>query len=349
MNRPGRRGSETRYVPAVEVTRGPLTESTHAAAIAVVDSTGRVVSRLGGIDHVVFLRSSSKPFQTMAVVESGAVERFSLTPKELAVTAGSHSSEPEHLETVSGILRKIDLTVDALQCGTHTPFSRAVTKEYRSKGVPFTSLEHNCSGKHAGMLASAVSNGDDPATYLEWSHPVQRRILGIISDLTGRMRDEMVLGVDGCSAPTIGVTLSEAARAFARLVQPENLEDRHREAARTVVEAMKQHPLMVAGEGMLDTELTAHASHGLIAKRGAEGVQCMAFVKDGVGYGVAAKVADGEDCRGRIALVTGILQQLNLMTPGEIKGLHETSRLVVTSNCGAEIGLVRPVFTLQEV
>src|SRR5262245_51034023 len=81
------------YVPAIEIIRGSVVESVHSAAIAVADSQGRLVARLGGIEHVVFLRSSAKPFQTMAVIESGAAEKFDLTASELALMAGSHSNE----------------------------------------------------------------------------------------------------------------------------------------------------------------------------------------------------------------------------------------------------------------
>jgi L-asparaginase II len=335
------------YVPAVEVTRGSMIESVHCAAIAVADSTGRQIARLGGIDHEVFLRSSAKPLQAMAVIESGAAAKFGFTPRELAVMTGSHSSEPGHIETVSGILDKIGLDVSALQCGTHTPFSREVAAEYRLKGRPLTALEHNCSGKHAGMLASALAEGHDPSNCLDPKHPVQQRILGILADLTGRMRDKIMLAIDGCSAPTFGVTLSEAARAFARLVSPESLPAHHRDAAARVVAAMRAHPEMVGGKGTLDTEVTAHPRHSLICKRGAEGVQCAAFTKDGAGYGIAAKVGDGDSGRARVALVTGILRQLDLLSDVEVGSLTEVSICVVRNNRGREIGVVRPAFTLQ--
>lgn len=337
------------YVPAVEITRGSVVESVHSAAVAVADSRGRLVARLGGIDHVVFLRSSAKPFQTMAVIESGAVERFGLTAKELALMAGSHSSEPDHVETAAGILSKLGLDVTALQCGTHTPFSKKVAEQYRASGRPLTPLESNCSGKHAGMLASALAGGHDIATYLDPKHPVQQRIFGILADFTGRMRDRILVAIDGCSAPTFAVSLSEAARAFARLVEPEGLAPVHRESALRVVAAMREHPLMVAGEGMLDTELTAHPAHTLLSKRGAEGVQCLAFVKDGVGYGVAGKIADGDNGRGRVALTTEIVRQLELLTEKEITRLGEISALLIRNNSGRDVGMVRGAFTLQRV
>jgi len=329
------------------VTRGPLVESVHSAAVAVADSSGKIVARLGGIDHPIFIRSSAKPFQTMAVIESGAAGRFAFSARELAVMAGSHSSEAIHLETVAEILEKIGLGISALKCGTHVPFSRAVADEYRRRGKPFTPLEHNCSGKHAGMLAAAVAGGQDVESYLDPGHPVQQRILAVMGDLTGRMHDRIVVAVDGCGAPTLGVTLSEAARGFARLMAPESGQARHREAARGVVEAMRAHPEMVAGQGMLDTDLTALPRGSLISKRGAEGVQCAGFVRDGIGFGVAAKVADGDNGRARVALITGILRMLGQLAEEELVHLGETQTLVVRNNGGREVGAVRACFTLQ--
>ena len=337
------------YVPAIEITRGSVVESVHSAAVAVADSRGRLVARLGGIDHAVFLRSSAKPLQAMAVIESGAAERFSLTPAELSLMAGSHSSEAVHVETAAGILARLGLDVGALQCGTHTPFSRQVAEQYRAAGRPFTPLESNCSGKHAGMLAASLAGGHDISSYLDPKHPVQQRAIGVLADLTGRMRDRILVAIDGCSAPTFAVSLSEAARAFARLVDPEGLAPSHRESASRIVSAMREHPIMVGGTGTLDTELTAHPRHTLLSKRGAEGVQCLAFVKDGVGYGVAAKIADGDSGRARVALTTEIVRQLELLTEREIGGLSETSSLLVRNNSGRDVGVVRGAFTLQRV
>ncbi len=321
-------------------------ESVHSGAVAVADSSGRLLARLGGVNHPVFLRSSAKPFQAMAVAESGAVERFGLTPREVALMAGSHSSEAAHVETVSGLLARIGLDASALQCGTHTPFSRSVAEEYRRAGRPVTALENNCSGKHAGMLAAALALGADTASYLDAAHPVQRKIVGLLADLTGRMRDRIAVGVDGCGAPTFGISLAEAARGFARLMAPDGLEPRRRAAATTVVSAMRAHPAMVGGTGMLDTELSAHPSHGLIAKRGAEGVQCAGFLRDGSGFGVAAKVGDGDNGRARVALILETLRQLGVLEDAEVSGFAEASALVVRSHRAREVGIVRPAFTL---
>ncbi|MGH9869256.1 MAG: asparaginase [Candidatus Polarisedimenticolia bacterium] len=337
------------YLPAVEVTRGPLVESVHAAAVAVAGAQGAIVARLGGVEHAVFLRSAAKPFQAIAVLESGAVERFRLSTEEIAVMTGSHNSEPDHLEAVSSLLGKIGLDASALQCGTHVPFSRKVAEAYRREGRPFTALENNCSGKHAGMLAAALAGGHQAATYLDPSHPVQQRILGVMADMTGRVRDRIEVAIDGCGVPTFGVTLAEAARAFARLLPAGSSGGPHAEAASRVVEAMRAHPLMVAGRGMLDTALTAHPRHRMVAKRGAEGVQCVAFQPDQGGpLGLAAKIGDGDNGRARVAIACEALRQLGILEDGEAAGLSdERETLVVRNNAGREVGRVRPAFVLN--
>jgi len=337
------------YVPAVEVTRGPIVESIHSAAIAVADASGKVIARLGGVDHVVYMRSSIKPLQAMAILESGAAEAFGLTPAEIAVICGSHGGEAPHVETVLSILSKAGLTPEALRCGAHMPFSPRVAAEIRRTGRAPTSLEHNCSGKHAGMLAAAVAGGHDGASYLEPTHPVQQKVLGVIADLTGRTRDRIVVGVDGCGAPAIGVTLSEAARAFARLAGPDALPPHHRDAARRVLAAMRAHPAMIAGTGMSDSEMTAHPRNDLVAKRGAEGVQCLAFTRQGSPMGAAAKVADGNNVRARFALTCELLRQMDLMTQAETDALSEAGVLSIRNDAGREVGRVRGAFRLQNV
>ena len=51
------------YQLLVECTRGPLVESIHMGALAIVDARGNLVASAGDPDHIANLRSSSKPFQ----------------------------------------------------------------------------------------------------------------------------------------------------------------------------------------------------------------------------------------------------------------------------------------------
>ena len=60
---------------------------------------------------------------------------------------------------------------------------------------------------------------------------------------------------------------------------------------------MLSHPDLVAGEGRFDTELMSRSYGQVLSKGGAEGVQCLSRI--GEGLGVAIKVEDGPDARSR--------------------------------------------------
>src|SRR3712207_9592670 len=90
----------------VEITRGGILESAHRGWVAVARADGSLVASCGDPERVTFLRSSMKPFQAVAMVETGAVDRFGFTAEELAVACASHSGEPRHRMVVRRILLK---------------------------------------------------------------------------------------------------------------------------------------------------------------------------------------------------------------------------------------------------
>ena len=105
----------------VEVTRGPLVESRHEGIAAVMKPDGTVVASWGDIDQPILPRSANKPIQAMALVESGAIERFGLGNEHIALACASHSGEKRHVETVQAWLGKVGLSEADLECGTHAP------------------------------------------------------------------------------------------------------------------------------------------------------------------------------------------------------------------------------------
>ncbi|HEY4722730.1 MAG TPA: asparaginase, partial [Anaerolineae bacterium] len=191
----------------VEVTRGGRVESEHRGVIAVVDATGKLIAHVGDVDLISFLRSSAKPFQALPLVESGAADRFGFTDQELAIIAGSHSGEARHIEVAQSILSKIGLKEDALQCGIHVPFSPESAQRLRESGQAPTPIYNNCSGKHAGMLAQAISRSLSTHDYLDPNHPVQVSIRRTLADLAEISFDEVGVGIDGCSAPNFALPL----------------------------------------------------------------------------------------------------------------------------------------------
>ena len=203
----------------VEIVRGDRVESEHRGAIAVSDATGKLIAQVGDVNLTTYLRSSAKPFQLLPLVESGAAEHFEFTDQELAIMAGSHSGEARHVEVVQSILNKIGLKEEALQCGSHVPFSPESAFTLSSQGKAPTPIYNNCSGKHSGMLAAAVDRGLSTHDYRDPNHQIQIAIRQAIADLSGVSFDEVAVCVDGCSAPNFALPLKAAALAFAKLAE----------------------------------------------------------------------------------------------------------------------------------
>lgn len=270
----------------VEAFRGALVESRHVVDAAIDD--GAATRAFGDIDVPVFLRSSAKPFQAAAVVLAGAVDRFAIAADELALVAASHGGEEMHTTRVARLLARLGLDAAALRCGTHPPFHEPTA---RALGAPPSPLHHNCSGKHAGMLAAALCLGVAPERYLDPAGTVQQLMRRTVADACGMESSAVGVAIDGCGAVTFAVPLRGAARAFRALARPETANRALGDALARVGDAMRLHPELVGGSGRFDTRLMRVTAGALISKAGAEGVQGLA---DRVrGAGACLKVRDG--------------------------------------------------------
>lgn len=335
------------YVPLVAVTRGEIDESMHFGAMAVADSDGRVLASMGSPETVTFLRSSAKPLQVIPLIESGAADHFRMTTAEIAIAIGSHSGEARHVETVRSILSKIGLGEDALMCGTHIPYHRETARRLESEGRRPTPLHSNCSGKHSGMLALALFRGAPTEGYFRAAHPVQREILETVASISGVDASRIPLGIDGCTAPTFGLSLASVATAFARLMEPDRSRGSGRDAVRRAVAAMIAHPEMVGGEGRIDTDLMSAARGGLISKVGAEGFHALGFRRNGKGCGLAMKVSDGDSERARAAMLLRALSDLQLVSQDTIESLESAHMPPVRDRRGATVGRIEARFHLE--
>ncbi|MBA3336674.1 MAG: asparaginase, partial [Chloroflexia bacterium] len=181
-----------------EATRGGVVESVHHGVIAVANTTGDLVAGVGDPSTFAFFRSAAKPFQAIPVIESGAADRFGFTPAELALCCASHYGEPLHQRQIAVMLAKLGLTDAALQCGIAAPMDTAEAARIGAGLLPPTPRQSECSGKHTGMLASCLALGYPLESYLEPDHPLQRRILTIVSEVLRLPENEIVVGIDGC-------------------------------------------------------------------------------------------------------------------------------------------------------
>lgn len=334
----------------VEVTRGSIVESRHRGVIVAVEPDGREIIRQGDIHLITSTRSTIKPIQAIPVITSGAADHFNLTPREIAVICASHGGESIHTQTVTDILNRMGLDERALSCGAQSPFHEPTARKLEQKGVSFSQIHNNCSGKHTGMLATAVHCRVSIAGYTSLDHAIQRGIVSVFTRMAG-LGDNLPTAIDGCSAPTFGVPLSSLALCFARLVNPWSFAEAGSdigEAAKRIVAAMQSHPEMVGGTGRFDTDLLRVARGKLVCKVGAEAVYTVGILPSAQyprGLGLAFKMEDGS-YRGLGPVVIETLSQLGVFNGAETGELAAYHRPTIETRCQLKVGEVRPTFDL---
>ena len=275
----------------IEVTRGPLLESAHTGALVIAGVSGPALVSLGDVHRPVFPRSAVKTVQCLPLIETGAADAFGYGAAEIALACASHSGTPRHTGVAAAMLARLGLGEEALGCGVHAPQAAAAANELLLDRRSPSQLHNNCSGKHAGMIATARHLGEATEGYWRAEHPVQKRIAQALSELARFELGPEVRGIDGCAVPTWAVPLDNLARVFARLVSGEGLGCERRRAAERIMGACWAEPELVAGEGRADTVVMRKLPGEVFMKTGAEGVYCGAFPRLGLGF--ALKIDDG--------------------------------------------------------
>lgn len=190
----------------------------------------------------MFYRSAVKPLQATAALEAGV----DLLPEHLAVASASHSGWPAQIAIVRLILNDAGLDEAALNCPAVWPLSPGAKDLQIRRGVRSGKrVFHNCSGKHAAMLAACVAQGWPTDTYLAPDHPLQQRIAELVALATGVSPEPV--GIDGCGAPTMRGSVRGLANAFAQL----SSEPRYARAAN----AISRFPSLVADNVRPDGKL----------------------------------------------------------------------------------------------
>jgi L-asparaginase II len=322
----------------VEVTRGNLVESRHACAAAITDADGGVVRHWGDIGQPIYGRSAIKPLLALGLVETGAAGAFGLGDAEIALACASHDGEPRHLATLHAWLSRVGLTVANLECGPHLPFHEASARALIREGREPDAGYNNCSGKHAGMLTTAVHMGEPTRGYVRFEHPVQQRLLGILEQMTGEALAAAPRGVDGCGIPTIAIAIGDTAMAMARMADTAALPQARAAAARRVLTAMTAEPAMDGGSAQFGT-LVMQATGGRVAlKTGAEGVFTAAIPHRGLG--ICVKALDGAGRAAEVAM-GDILVDLGVIEADERAKLAKRLRPPVINRAGLEVGQIR--------
>lgn len=329
----------------VKTTRGDIKDLSYEGHIAVTNEKGELLYSYGDPKRLTFIRSSAKPLQALVAVESGAVDKYKLNPKEIAVICASHIGSQDHIETVKSILEKASLLESNLKCGSHMPRDKNSLKRLLCSDKKATEIYNNCSGKHSGMLITCKYLRDDMDSYYENSHPHQKRILDIISQFTGVEKKDIVLGNDGCGVPVHAVELYKFAKAFAILSKPETFDKKRVDAIKRVTDAMTNHPDMVSGNGEICTELMKRTNGRIIAKGGANAYYALS-IKD-KGIGVTIKIESGNsDILPIVILET--LRQIGEISDNELKLFEDFTNGNVKNNKGETVGKTTAEFILKK-
>lgn len=330
------------HTPIAATYRGGHPENIHHGSFAVVNAEGKLLASAGDIRSPMFTRSSLKPFQAMPLIAKAA-DALKLTEEDIALLCASHSGEPMHTARVASLLAKIGASEKNLACGCHTPYFYAATGHTPTPGDTYTRLQHNCSGKHTGMLLLAHALAQPLDGYLDVGGAVQAEIAQSVSHFCGVPVDQLVRGIDGCSAPNYAVPLTALAHAFAKLTLTQD-DPVYGKAPQRIARAMSRHPDLVSGQGRNDLALMTAGRGDWVSKVGADGVQAIASFSRGVA--IAAKCSDGNLTPLMVAVVDA-LDQLGWTDVESRAALAALLPAAMKNAAGIEVGEMRSVLRLQ--
>ena len=319
----------------VEVRRGAILESRHRSEAAVVDVDGRLHAATEEPRLITSFRSAAKPFQLLALVERGHADRFGFSDEQLAIMAASHTGSAYHRKLVTTILDRIELGPEHLACGYHDPIDSEALAEVRAHPERRSPLHNNCSGKHAGMLALALSEGKPVEGYERPEHIVQQLALRSVAEVCGLPPEEVLTGTDNCNVVVFGLPLASMARGYARLAAAMATGDERDHALHRIRTAMTTYPQAVGGATRFSTKLMESGRGHFVSKGGAEALECIGV--PGQGIGIAIKVRDGSG-RAIAPAAVALLEHLGMLPNGASDRLAASREPVLKSPIGREVG-----------
>ncbi len=325
-------------VELARVWRGPVVESVHHGAVTVCDLQGRYRHAWGNPGWVVTPRSALKPFQAIALVESGAADAFGLTSEHIALACASHQAQDFQVALVRDWLARLGLDESALVCGPALPAARADQGVAWANGGP-SRIYNDCSGKHCGFLTVSRHLGAG-LDYANPAHPAQKLYMDILSEFVGEDASKLPRAADSCGLPAIAMPLGMMARATAKLGVGWAKTPARRAAVRRVLDAMLAHPDHLAGRDEPVARLLRFCEGNVIAKGGAEGY-VMAAVRD-KGLGIVVKMGDGAG-RAKMGVLARILGRVGALPVDQAEALVLALDAPVTDSNGQDVGRVEVV------
>lgn len=298
----------------VEIIRGKQLESLHSIKCLVINSKNKIIYTTNNDNNLVFPRSAIKIFQAIPFILSGASDYFKINEKQIALSSSSHFGEIRHINYLKDWLKKIKISENYLKCGIHNPSNQASANNLLLKGIKPSPIHNNCSGKHLGMISTAIYQDCNISNYTNFDHPIQKSILQILENFTEYKIKKINKSIDGCSAPQYSFPIESLALAMSKVSCYSQLQFDISISLNKLLYSISKNPFYIGGTNRFDSELINITKGRIFCKGGAEGVLLFAdFVKK---IGGVLKVLDGNN-RAIPSITMKIFSHLGLLSSKE--------------------------------
>ena len=320
----------------VKLHRGKTLESEHEILCSISSFKNTLLNTINR-NNFFFPRSSIKIFQAIPFVSSGAIQKFKLNNKQIALSCSSHNSESFHIDQIEKWIQQSGLKLTNLKCGTHLPLDDdSKNNLIRKKKLP-NAINNNCSGKHLAMLSACKANNKKLDTYLEFNHYHQRKIREIINIFTEDRISKKNYGVDGCGAPQYSLSFDNIINALKNLIRSYQNKFEYSDETNILIRSILNYPKFIGGTKNLDSNLINLSNRKLFCKGGAEGVFLFAHLeKKIVG---ALKVKDGNSRALPIAMYS-ICKKFKLLSGNELIRFNEIFKDKIYNHANKKVGIM---------
>jgi L-asparaginase II len=316
----------------VEILRNETIESRHFVDAIVTDDKGHTIETYGDTERATYARSMIKPIQALPFVLSCAHEDAPDAMKAIALSCASHASEHIHIDFIREWHRKLGIdTEQALACGPQNPDDETVFFEIIRAHEKPKRINNNCSGKHTGMIATAIKLGFSYTGYESYDHDIQKEVRRHLSAHSGIDHDKVSWGVDGCGIPTYAIPQAAIAKMMSALHGTS-------EALGLIRQATARHPYLFGGHGWVDSEITAITGGRIFSKVGAEGNYAAVLYDEG--KTIVLKARDGA-FRAAEAALMALLEKHARMKNEEREKIRAHATPPLKNWAGTEVGSIR--------
>ena len=319
----------------VDFIRGKKIESSHQVKALVTNVDGKILLSTNNDNDFFFPRSSIKIFQAIPFAMSGAIKKYKLNGKHIALACASHKGEKFHISELKKWISKIKLKTKNLQCGIHGPLDKTASEKIIYSRNKFNELHNNCAGKHLAMLTSCLYNNHSITNYLDFNHPHQKNIRKIFNKFTEIKLSNKNFSLDGCSAPQYSFKIKSISKALNNLIRSYKGNYDYSEEVKTLINSVLENPEFIGGTTSFDTKVMKTAKGKIFCKSGAEGVFLFIDIQKEIS-GVI-KITDGNERAIPISILN-IFKKLKIMNKIELKDLQKKETFKLQNHAGRHIG-----------